>query len=291
MKNSKLFGLIVITLVYVITTIISVLLYNYLPIENVIIKIALLDAIATIIVFLFSLLFNNASVYDPYWSVAPVIITVAYFLMNKKEETSILVYLFVILVILWGLRLTINCYVSFKNIKSQDWRYTMIFNKHPKLKLLLNFFGIHLMPTIVVFIGLMPGLLFLESQTGSFMTIISLIVMALAIIIEAISDIQMKKFRKDDNNKGKIIRTGLWKNSRHPNYFGEILFWVGVFLTYFSSYESSLFFVTSPLIMFLLFSFVSIPMMEKRQLQNKTGYKEYMEITNALLPILPPNKK
>jgi steroid 5-alpha reductase family enzyme len=84
---------------------------------------------------------------------------------------------------------------------------------------------------------------------------------------------------------------GLWKNSRHPNYFGEIAFWFGLFLLHYSLKNANPLLVFCPLVMFLLFVFISIPMMDKRQLETKASYKEYMESTNPLLPIFPPKQK
>ncbi len=108
--------------------------------------------------------------------------------------------------------------------------------------------------------------------------------------IEGVADGQMLKFKKDPNNVGKINQTGLWKNSRHPNYFGEIAFWFSLFL-FSMTISNRWVLLFCPLIVFLLFAFISIPMMEKRQLANKKGYDEYKKKTNLLLPIWPPQEK
>ena len=124
--------------------------------------------------------------------------------------------------------------------------------------------------------------------------VLSILICLFAIIIETIADLQMDKFKKDKNNTGKIIRVGLWKNSRHPNYFGEILFWVSLFLfsltpIYPANINGGIWvLVFCPLVMFLLFAFISIPMMEKRQKQSKPGYEQYKKETNLLLPFWPP---
>ena len=119
--------------------------------------------------------------------------------------------------------------------------------------------------------------------------------MLFAIVIELISNMQLFAFRNNNNTSGLVMNKGLWKYSRHPNYFGEIVFWVSIWLTYFSAesdFMIGLLMCACPIVIFVLFQFVSIPMLEKRQLKNKVGYKEYMENTNALLIVpLFDNKK
>jgi steroid 5-alpha reductase family enzyme len=117
-----------------------------------------------------------------------------------------------------------------------------------------------------------------------------------ATIIELISDMQMYKFRKTNKVHGAIMNKGLWKYSRHPNYFGEILFWISIWLTFISResrFEIILVMAACPVSIFLLFQFVSIPMLEKRQLKNKPGYRDYINNTNTiwLYPLLKGNKK
>ena len=251
------------------------------------------DLIATSIVYLFSLIFRNPSIYDPYWSVAPMVI-VPFILWHTGSYQFFSIFVLA-LVELWGLRLTINWLISFKNLNSIDWRYVQLKEKHPKLWPLLNILGICYLPTLVVFLGLMPIFAYFSTfATATSINILGFILSAViglgGVIIEGVADGQMLKFKKDPNNVGKINQTGLWKNSRHPNYFGEIAFWFSLFL-FSMTISNRWVLLFCPLIVFLLFAFISIPMMEKRQLANKKGYDEYKKKTNLLLPIWPPQEK
>lgn len=290
MRNSKFIGILITVIVYVIAFLGGAICYLLLPFDFILLKLLIADIGATVIVYLGSVIFDNASIYDPYWSVAPMVLVLAFmFLTNIINFYTILI---VVLVEIWGLRLTVSCLRRFKNLNHQDWRYTYYKEKHPKVWQLINFFGIHLMPTLIVYIGLLPAFAYIDAFSRvEFLNItllFAIIVIITAIVIECVADIQMDLFHKDLANQGKINRKGLWKNSRHPNYFGEILFWFGLFLMYLAVEGTLWILVFCPLVIFLLFVAFTIPLMEKRQLKNKPDYATYKKETNMLLPIWAP---
>lgn len=292
-RNNKSISVLIIVLIYLVAFVGAFFSFQYIPINNLILKFLVSDLIATLIVYLFSLIFRNPSIYDPYWSVAPMVI-VPFILWHAGSYQFFSIFVLA-LVELWGLRLTIDWLISFKNLNSIDWRYVQLKEKHPKLWPLLNILGICYLPTLVVFLGLMPIFAYFSSfATATSINILGFILSAViglgGVIIEGVADGQMLKFKKDPNNVGKINQTGLWKNSRHPNYFGEIAFWISLFL-FSMTISNRWVLLFCPLIVFLLFAFISIPMMEKRQLANKKGYDEYKKKTNLLLPIWPPQEK
>ncbi len=300
MKKNKAVGIIIITLIYLFTLGCGVGIYFLFPEvlrKQSLLMLLIIDLLATIIIYIFSCIFKNASIRDPYWSLFPFIGYIAFSLMTGYFNLYVLI--FIILVAFWSVRLTMNWVMNFKNLSVQDWRYQGFKDKHPKTFFLINFFGIHLFPTIVVFIGMLPGFNFMEKAVSIQLkgtTAVSYLVMLFAIIIELISDLQLFIFRKKNTVSGAIMNKGLWKYSRHPNYFGEIVFWASIWLTYFSAesdFMIGLLMCACPIVIFVLFQFVSIPMLEKRQLKNKVGYKEYMENTNALLivPLFDKKKK
>lgn len=297
MKRSRVLSLVIVALTYLIVGVGGYFLYevfdNILPDfqDRIIINLLIVDIIGTIFVFIISTIFGNSSIYDPYWSVMPVLIIVLYaFKLGVLNNGYVTLLIGVILI--WGLRLTINWIYTFKNLHIQDWRYQTLKEKHPRIWPLINLFGIHLVPTIVVFIGMLPAFKYvMEFKVGTTPTIstyLGIIIIFIGIVIETIADVELHMFKKISSNAGLVCDKGLWKNSRHPNYFGEILFWIGLWWTGSSFYQDSTWIlIFSPLIVFLLFVSVSIPMMEKRQLETKPAYKEYMESTNMLLPIFP----
>lgn len=298
MKNNRFVSFLIIAVTYILAGLLGYFLYPIIKIDHLMVRFLVLDLICTVFVYLIGMIFNNASVYDPYWSVAPMVILPLF--MVELKAYHLVVYVIIILYFIWGIRLTANWAYGFKNLNHQDWRYQNLQDKHPKTWFLINLFGIHMVPTIIVFLGMLPTMYLMDLVVNnseeievSAASIFAVIIILVAIILETVADIQMHKFRKDPNNKGKINESGLWKIARHPNYGGEILFWIGAFL-YTSSMDdagNSFILAFSPLIVFLLFAFISVPMMEKRQKKNKPGYEDYMKRTNIFFPIFPKEEK
>ena len=194
-------------------------------------------------------------------------------------------------VILWGIRLTLNWIYTFDNLLWIDWRYKQLKEQSGKLYPLVNFLGIHLFPTIIVYLCILPlAYVFYNESTLSVFVILFFITSILSFTMQGIADLQMHHFRK--NRRSTFIRTGLWKYSRHPNYLGEILMWWSIGL---ASVFSLGFFNYFPLLIgascnTLLFVFISIPLAEKHQASRKEGFEDYKKETRMLLPIYKRKK-
>ncbi|HOW84267.1 MAG TPA: DUF1295 domain-containing protein [Spirochaetota bacterium] len=250
------------------------------------------DCAATAAIFVYSLLFDNSSMYDPYWSVAPPVIAL-YFASESLAEGAIspLQWAAIACVFIWGGRLTWNWLRNWKGLGHEDWRYVDISRKTGRLKWPVSFLGIHLFPTVQVFLGclsLYPAL----SAPGAvsvFPGILACAVTLTAIWIEARADRQLLDFTRSNPPSGSIMDRGLWKWSRHPNYFGEVSFWWGLFLFGLSSGKFYWWTLAGPVFITVMFAFVSIPMMDRRMIARRPGYAAHMKKTSALVP-LPPKK-
>ena len=283
-KESKTFSSLLILFVYISATVLGLFLYKILNF-NLLINLLVVDCLSTIYVFLWGLVFNNASVYDPYWSVLPVVVMGAYLFSNEFNLVNLLLF---IVIFIWGLRLTLNWLYTFPNLYKQDWRYQMLKEKCGKLYPLINLFGIHLFPTIVVYLCIIPAVVLVNSNTSfSVFIVIGALICLIAISLELISDVTMHKFRKKQTHT--LIRDGIWKYSRHPNYLGEILMWFGVLIFSIDALKNNLLLIIGPFINLLMFLFISIPMAEKRQ-SKKEDFDQYKKETRMLLPI-PKIKK
>jgi steroid 5-alpha reductase family enzyme len=240
----------------------------------------LADIVATVIVWIFGLVFRNVSVYDPYWSVAPPVIftTWAFY----KGCFSLPVILLLIAIWYWGIRLTGNWLSTFKGLAQEDWRYTRYRETQPPyLFHFTNFFGLNLMPTLLVFACMLPGLgLYAAGAVANWITWLGFVVCLASATIQLVADTQIHRFRKE--HPGQYCNVGLWKHGRHPNYFGEIQLWWGVWILY-ASLHGIDWHILAPVAMTALFLFISIPMMEKRQLARKPGYADYRKRTRKLI--------
>lgn len=277
MIKNRTLSFITLALIYAIATFSGIIIYKHLPFDYKL-SLFLADVAATIITFIFSLIFRNASVYDPYWSVQPIIIIVSFSII---EGLNLLGILLLSAICYWGIRLTANWAYTFKNLTVQDWRYTMLCEKTGIFYPLINFIGIHMVPTIVVYFCTLPAVIMIKTHTNFKPICAILILLSItAATIQLIADIQMQKFRK--NRTTAFIRTGLWKHGRHPNYFGEILMWWGIALTCFAAMPSNYLLFTGAILNTILFLSVSIPMADKRQSQ-KEGFQEYKKQTRILI--------
>jgi len=278
---SKWCSVALIAAIYLLAAVAGVLLFDRLTAVSIKPVWALLwaDVLATVIVWLFGLLYENVSVYDPYWSVFPPVA----FLMWAfyTQNWSLPVVLLLIASWYWGWRLTRNWFITFKGIAHEDWRYTKYRSMHPLLFHLINLFGLNMVPTLVVFGAMLPGLkLFETAVTANVLTFFGCIVCVASATIQLIADKQIHDFRAV--NPGRCCNVGLWKHGRHPNYFGEIQFWWGIWIMY-ASLQGFDWFICGPIAMTALFLGISIPLMEKRQMQNKPGYAEYRKQTRLLI--------
>ena len=280
LKQNRAASFIAVAIVYVIATAVGVVTYCLARDLDWWLALLVADVAATAATFIFSLIFKNASVYDPYWSVQPPVILVAFAL---GKELTLFGILLLFVVSFWAIRLTANWAYTFANLNHQDWRYTMLKEKTGVFYPVINFVGIHIVPTLVLYGCILPAVYAIrEGLEANIPSIICLCVSLCAAVMQGIADIQMHKFRK--NRDGAFIRRGLWKYSRHPNYLGEILMWWGVGLSVVFASPNSWYLALGAVANTVLFLAVSIPMADGRQ-SRKDGFPEYKRDTRMLLPI------
>ena len=287
MLKNKIISQLICILIYLISFYLSYILVPE-SISNIWLKIIIWHIYATIFIYIGSVILKNSSLYDPFWSVAPI--PIALYLALNFENTLIVKFLVLAPIIFWALRLTRNWLISWEGFDHEDFRYIDLKNTSMLRAEFNNFFGIHLFPTLIVNLSLYPLVFILTNNTNSsiFLSFASLFTF-LAVLLESISDEQMREFRKNPLNKAKTMKYKLWKYSRHPNYLGEIGFWFGIYMMGLSSGMAPFWIIICPLTMLALFIFVSCPMMDNRSLINRPDYKDYMEVTSQLM-LLPPKK-
>lgn len=244
------------------------------------------DVIATIVTFVFSTVLRNSSVYDAYWSLTPMLISV--YLFTAYRAFSPWQLLFLAVFNLWSLRLTANWVTVTTGFSYEDWRYRKYRAENPPvLWVIINFFGIHMVPTLVVFLGMLP-LFEIVKQPMNALCLPGIAVIVCGILLEFFADRQMRSFLRDTAASGEktVCRRGLWHLSRHPNYLGEISVWAGVYMVMLPFAPGRWYYGIGAAAVAVLFNVVSVPLMEKRQLARRPDYAAYCRETSRLL-LLP----
>ncbi len=286
---SKTKSLVWITVSYVVCLFIggsSLYFLDYGPVLNIFIA----DIIATVVIFIFSRVFRNSSFYDAYWTVIPPFIFL-YWMVAGETDFAVRELLVLALVLYWATRLTLNWAVHWEGMHHEDWRYSMLREKAPKIALLTDLFGVHIFPTVQVFLAMLPiyAVVAYGSAELNWLDAVAFTVTFVAITIQMIADLQLHEFI-EKKETGEIINSGLWRWSRHPNYFGELGFWFGLMLFGLAAYPAGWYWeVVGFVAMLLMFLFASIPMMETRSLERRPEYQRVMDSVSMLIP-LPPRK-
>ena len=282
MKQSRGQSFLFTVVIYLLALGVGLYAFSYAS-GNVFVRVLIADLAATLFVYLVSLPLGNASVYDPYWSVAPVVILPLAMMQFGVWNTGTILLLFC--VSYWGVRLTANWAYTFQGYSHQDWRYSMLREKSGVFYPFVSLFGIMLFPTMVVYLCTLPALHYIQVGGVNFFTCIGLALCLSAATLQLVADIQLHRFQKQASNRGAIIRSGVWRHARHPNYLGEILMWWGVYLVMLSVLPSLWPLGLGALVNTLMFLFISIPMAETRMAGYKEGFDRYVAETNRLLPI------
>jgi steroid 5-alpha reductase family enzyme len=212
-----------------------------------------------------------------------VILGLLLFKVGLFDLSSVLLFL---VVCIWGIRLTANWVFTFSGLNRQDWRYDMIKGKTGKLFPMASLLGIQLLPTLIVYTCILPAIVFItESDAFNFVTVIGLLVSLTGLTLEAVADKQMHAFKSKNQDRSLIIREGLWRNSRHPNYLGELMMWWGVFIVLLSARADGWYLGVGALLNTVLFLFISIPMAERNMARYKANFATYKKQTRMLLPL------
>ncbi|MDA8754903.1 DUF1295 domain-containing protein [Luminiphilus sp.] len=248
------------------------------------------DIAATVAIFVFSRLYKNSSFYDAYWSVIPPLMALYWTMAATAQGIDMTrAWLVVILVWLWGVRLTANWATFWPGLEHEDWRYGPIKTNAGKWNALADFSAIHLFPTVIVFAACLPiyAAVAMDARPLNALDYLAAAVTLIAILIELVSDIQLHRFLTH-RKPGEIMKTGLWALSRHPNYFGEWLFWAGLALFGLAAVPSAWWWVLPGAIaMLVMFLVASIPMIDKRSVERRPEYQAHMARVSGFVPWFP----
>jgi steroid 5-alpha reductase family enzyme len=240
--------------------------------------------------FLFSLYKKRNDVADVAWGLGFVLMTWTSFLISDDSSNSGVRGLLVgILVSIWGLRLALHIHARNKG-KTEDYRYLAWRKEWGKWFYVRSYLQVYILQGTLLFLIVMP-VLFINMSAGSefgLLDILGVAVWLVGFYFESVGDAQLARFIKDPMNKGKLMQSGLWSYTRHPNYFGEVTQWWGIWLIALSVPNGWLAIIGPLTITILILKVSGIPLLEKKMEENP-DFAEYKRKTSVFIPM--PSKK
>ena len=230
--------------------------------------------------WLLSLKKNNVTHVDIMWSLFFVLNALYFYTVFTPSLRSTLI---LFLVLLWGLRLSV--YLAIRNWgKSEDARYLKIRqNNEPNFRYKSAYIIFGFQSILAWIVGSILFMAIKNDHPLTWLDSLGLLITLCGIIYESIADYQLMQFKNDIKNRGKLLQSGLWKLSRHPNYFGEILVWWGFFIT--TLVTGIHFNLIAPLLMtFLILRFSGVTLLEANLIKKFNGYDDYQKKVNTIIP-------
>lgn len=235
--------------------------------------------------FVVSLIKKRNDVADVAWGLGFVLMTWASFLLS--DDLGVRGLLVSILVSVWGIRLAWHIHSRNKG-KAEDYRYLEWRKTWGKWFYLRSYFQVYLLQGTFLFLIVLPILLTNKSVGAGLglLDALGVLVWLIGFYFEVVGDAQLARFIKNPQNKGHLMRSGLWAYTRHPNYFGEVMQWWGLWLIALSV-PYGWFGIVGPLtITFLILKVSGVPMLEKKMAENPE-FKEYKRTVSVFIPMLP----
>lgn len=243
-----------------------------------------------ILLWIVSLALKNSSIVDIFWGTAFVITAWAAFLLTPGGFVARKLLLCG-LVTLWGLRLSIH--ILTRNWgKPEDFRYQAFRKQAGEAWWWRSFFKVFLLQGVLLWIISTPLIAAQFSAQPvhlSWLDAVAIFVWLIGFFFEAVGDWQLVQFKAKPANKGKVLQTGVWRYTRHPNYFGDATQWWAYYLIALAA--GGWWTIFSPIIMTTLLMRVSgVALLEKTLKEEKPGYKEYIATTSEFIPWFPKHK-
>ncbi|MCA9913895.1 MAG: DUF1295 domain-containing protein [Anaerolineae bacterium] len=239
--------------------------------------------------WLLSLRIHDSSIVDIFWGSGFVIVALVYFVLSDGYSGR--KWLMLILVAIWGMRLTIH--LARRNLgKGEDFRYQNWRREHGTSWWWRSYFQVYLLQGVLLWLVSLPLLAAqVPAQPDHFIWLDAAAAMlwGIGFFFEAVGDYQLTCFKSNPDNTGKVLDSGLWRYTRHRNYFGDAVQWWAFYMLALSA--GAWWAIISPIVMtFLLMCVSGVALLEQSLKKHKPRYEEYMKNTSAFFP-LPPREK
>lgn len=237
--------------------------------------------------WLISLLLKNAAIADTLWGLGFVLVAwLTFFQADGFFQRKLLLAL---LVTIWGLRLFVHIATRSRG-KGEDPRYAAWRAKYGQRFWLVSLYKVFLVQALflwVIAIGVQYGQVAETPARLTWLDAAGLVLWLAGILIEGVADYQLRRFLSDPENRGRVMDRGLWRYSRHPNYFGETLVWWGIFVIVVSAPWGFLTIVSPVVITYTLLRLTGVTLMEETEFSDNPEYQAYIRRTSAFVPWFP----
>ena len=240
---------------------------------------------AFVVLWLISLIVRDASIVDPFWGSSFVL--VAWVAWAVADDPGSRQTLLAVLVTIWGLRLTL--YLAIRNLgKGEDYRYQAMRRRWGTRFPLVSLATVFILQAVLMWIVSLPVQVSMANPGDpGWLAWLGVAIWAFGLFFETVGDLQLARFKADPDNAGKVMDRGLWRYTRHPNYFGDFTVWWGLFLVAVTGFSMA-WTVIGPILMSVLLLRVSgVAMLERTIAKRRPGYEEYARTTNAFFPWKP----
>jgi len=240
--------------------------------------------------WLLSLVLRNASIVDIFWGPGFILAAAVYFALSE-DGYDVRQSLVLALVTAWGLRLGIHILTRSAG-HGEDFRYKKWREQAPDTFWIRSLLQVFVLQGVILWIVSAPLLAALHNEEPDSLQVtdfLGLAVWCIGFFFEAVGDWQLARFKSDPANAGKVMDRGLWRYTRHPNYFGDATLWWGFFIIAAGTTDGWLT-VFGPLVMtFMLLRVSGVALLERSIKKRRPDYEEYVRRTSPFIP-LPPKK-
>ena len=284
MIKNLLLSLIIIVFAFVLTTLVDENSISYGSLSLFLLCTIIIFFLQWI-VFIPSYFLSTEHFFDLTGSVTFITVSILAFLMNDSKNLRQFIVL--VLIMIWALRLGSFLFLRIRKA-GEDSRFTIIKKDFLVFFLTWNLQGLWVLFTLF---GALTILTSNNNQNFGILDIIGILIWIIGFVIEVVSDRQKSEFKSHESNDGKFIQSGLWKYSRHPNYFGEILIWTGIAIIGISVYSGFGWLgVISPFFVFVMLNYISGVRLLEKQAEERWGGNDLYQSYKSKTPVLFPYK-
>ena len=249
---------------------------------------ALAVLVLMILTWIISILLRDAGIVDIVWGAGFVLVAWVSYITGDGNSTRS--NLLMAMVAAWGARLTIYLWVR-NHGKDEDYRYRAMRKRSGDAFAIRSFFTVFLLQGVLMWTVSLPVQLAMvpASPDVGLLGVVGVAIWGVGFFFESVGDSQLARFKADPDNEGLLFESGLWKYTRHPNYFGDFCVWWGLFLVTAETTDAR-YAIIGPIVMSIFLIRISgVRLLERSLAKRKPGYEEYVARTSAFIP-RPPRK-